>query len=72
MTTDERVKGLETICDRMLTDYLCCAEDRHILSGNIDPFATDNRPILEKLAGTRDGMRIRHHIARLRELGIDV
>lgn len=69
----QKVEALGRICGDILTDYLCCANDKYIYSGRIDPFGDDAcRPILERIDGTRDGMRIRHHIARLHELGVDV
>ena len=71
MTDEQRAEALARICDDMLTDYLVCAEDRHVLAGRIDPFTSDNRPIIERIGGTLDGMRIRRYIERLRELGVD-
>lgn len=68
----QRADAIARVCLDMLTDYLCCAEDKYIYSGRIDPFRDDMcKPILERIGGTRDGMRIRHHIERLRKLGVD-
>lgn len=58
----------------MLTDYLCCAgekeEYRDILLRR--PEKPSNMPVLERIEGTRDGLRIRTYLEELREMGVNL
>ena len=67
---------LENICDRMLTDYLVCAEDKYLLDDALhhtDRMAgTQGVPIIKRIEGTKEGERIQRYIDRLHEMGVDV
>lgn len=66
---------LESICDRMLTDYLVCAGGMFRLADVIfytDRMDDDDVPILTRIQDTREGMRIQRYIDRLHEMGVDV
>ena len=64
----ERLAAYEEIMNRMLRDYMCCAD----FLAAIDPDTPARRgmTILERIDGTIDGMRIRRYIDELTELGV--
>ena len=71
----ERICKLEEICISMITDYLCCADDRHMLSsalhhGERTVYKPDGTTILERIVDTYDGIKITRYLDLLRELGV--
>ncbi len=75
------VEGLEAenaklveIIDSMLTDYLCCADNRHSLQhaihkGKLSVYKPGCGTILERISETRDGIKIRDYLDTMKEMG---
>ena len=70
----ERICKLEEICISMITDYLCCADDKHNLFGALHngkrtAYKPDGTSILERIVDTYEGIKITQYLDRLKELG---
>ena len=71
----ERICKLEEICIGMITDYLCCADDRHMFfsklhDGKRGVYKPDGTSILDRIGETYDGIKINRYLDQLKELEV--
>ena len=71
----ERICKLEEICIGMITDYLCCADDRNNLfhalhKGRRGVYKPEGTSILDRIGETYDGIKINRYLDQLKELEV--
>ena len=71
---EERNARLVKLIDSMLTDYLCCADDRYSLfhamhKGRRSVYRPEGKSILARIGETYDGIKINGYLDQMKELG---